>query len=60
MDKGRRRAVAVSVLVCSMALGVLTQSPALATVRLVDALLLFVAGVSVGVALVQVLVTRKP
>ncbi len=60
MDKGKRRAVSVSVLICILALGVLTRSNAFATVRAVDALLLFVAGVSVGVALVQVLVTRKP
>jgi hypothetical protein len=60
MDKGRRRAVVVSVLICILALGVLLRSHAFATVRLVDALLLFVAGMSAGVALVQLLVTRRP
>lgn len=60
VDKGERRGVIIPVLVCILALGALTRSDALATVRAVDALLLFVAGVAAGFALVAILPIRKP
>jgi hypothetical protein len=60
MDSSDRRPIIIPVIVCILALGALTRSNALATVRAVDALLIFVAGASAGVALARVLPTRKP
>ena len=60
VDKDERRPIIISVLVFVMALGALTRSNALSTVRAVDALLLFAVGMSAGVTLARVLVLRKP
>ena len=56
-DSGRR-AVVVPIVICVLALGALTRSNALDSIRAVDAVLIFVAGVSAGVAFVRVLGTR--
>jgi hypothetical protein len=60
VDKRARTPIAVAVFICISAFGVLTRSNALATIRAVDALLLFAAGMSVGVALARVIRIRKP
>lgn len=57
-DNGRR-AIVVPIVVCVLALGALARSNALDTVRTVDALLIFVAGVAAGVAFVRLLATRR-
>jgi len=60
MDKPVRKSVVGSVIVFIIVMGRLLSSNALATIRTVDALLLFAAGLSAGVVLVQVLNMRKP
>jgi len=59
MDKPVRKSVVVSVIVFILVTGRLVSSGVLANIRNVDALLLFAAGLSAGVALVQVLGMRK-
>ncbi len=59
MDKPVRKSVVVSVIIFILVMGRLVSSGVLANIRNVDALLLFAAGLSAGVALVQVLSRRK-
>ena len=59
MDKPVRKSLVVSVIVFIIVMGRLLSSNALATIRAVDALLLFAAGLSAGVVLVQILNMRK-
>jgi hypothetical protein len=59
MEKGKRRALVVSVVIFVTALGRLTTTGALTNIRSVDALLLFAVGMSAGVVFVQLLQMRK-
>jgi hypothetical protein len=55
MTNRNRGPVVASVVVFVLATGALTRSNALASVRSVDALLLFVAGMAAGAALTRLL-----
>jgi hypothetical protein len=58
-DGVRTRRILIPALVLIVTLGALTSSGALSAVRSVDALLIFVAGVSAGVLLVGLFASRR-
>jgi len=59
MGKPGRWRVTFPLIICIFAMGALTRSPEVASIRLVDMLLLFAAGMAAGVALAAFRSTRK-